>query len=63
MVIIFPSSNIYVAVSFHTNENSNTLKNITRRLIGQGQKFANVYSVIYCRKPDVMSNVDGDWST
>ena len=42
---------------------SNALENIRRRLIGQLQKFATVYSVIYCRKPDVMSNFACDWST
>ena len=43
--------------------NSNALENITRRLIGQRHKFATAYSVIYCRKPDVMRNVACDWST
>ena len=42
---------------------SNALANIRRRLIGQRQKFATVYSAIYCWKPDVMSNIAYDWST
>ena len=42
---------------------SNALANITRSLIGQRQKIATVYSAIYRRKPDVMSNVVCDWST
>ena len=41
---------------------SNALENITRLLIGQRRKLATVYSVIYCRKPDVISNVACDWS-
>ena len=39
------------------------LANKTGRLIGQRQKFATVYSTIYRRKPDVISNVACDWST
>ena len=39
----------------------NALENITRRLIGR-RKFVIVNSVIYCRKPDFMSNVACDWS-
>ena len=35
------------------NEDSNALVYVTRRLIGQSQKFATVYSVIYCRKSEV----------
>ena len=42
---------------------SNALANITKRLIGQRQKIATVYSAIYRREPDVMSNVVCDWST
>ena len=52
-VLQFPMKNIY---------HSNTLENITRLLIGQCQKFATVYPVIYCRKLYVMSNVASDWS-
>ena len=41
---------------------SNALAHITRRLIGQRQKIATIiYSAIYRRKPDVMSNVGFDW--
>ena len=43
--------------------NSNAHEIIKRRLIGQRQKFGTAYSVIYCRKPDVMSNIACDWST
>ena len=35
--------------------NSNALAYVTRRLIGQRQKFATVYSAIYCRKSDVIT--------
>ena len=43
-------------------KNSNALANIMRHLIGQRQKIATVDSVIYRRKPDVMSNIICDWS-
>ena len=44
------------------NNDSNALANIMRHLIGQRQKFATLYSAMYCRKPNVMSNVTCDWS-
>ena len=37
------------------NKHSNALAYVTRRLIGQRQKFATVYSAIYCRKSDVIT--------
>ena len=37
--------------------NYNEIANVTLRLIGQRQEFATVYSAIYRRTPDVMSNV------
>ena len=43
--------------------NSNTLANLTRRLIGQRQEFASVYSAIYRRSTDVISDIASDWLT
>ena len=60
----YPASVVYDTCSGKlVIRTTNALANITRRLIGQRQKFATVYSAIYCWKPDVMSNVAYDWST
>ena len=45
------------------NDISNETANIKQRLIDERQKFVTVYSVIYRRKPDVMSNVGCIWLT
>ena len=42
---------------------SYALVNITRRLFGQRQEFATLYSAIYGQKTDVNSNVTLDGST
>ena len=53
----------YGTIRSEMKNNSNALANITRRLIGWRQEFATVYSAIYRRRPDVMSNVSCDWLT
>ena len=53
-LLIFYQNNESVLKSLNVwsknkKNNSNALENITRRLIGQRQKFATIYFVIYCR--------------